>query len=123
MSMGYEQFLTRIIDEGIAAAKADYTEEKDAGKLKGSIAGFEACRGKSPAELKDVLAKAHERVTQAYLDNLDPVDYFEIRCFEAEVEWVCNCVSAILMNEGMPVIVPPTARGVMKAAEVVGVRE
>jgi hypothetical protein len=119
--MDYEQYLTRIVDEGIAAAKTDYTKESDKDRLKGSVEGFEACRGKSPAELKTLLVTASERVKQAYLDEAE--NYFEIRCYEAEVEWVCNCVSAILMHEGQPVIVPPTARGVMKAAEVVGVRE
>jgi hypothetical protein len=119
--MNYEQYLAQIIDEGVAAAKTDYTEERNKDKLKGSVEGFEACRGKSPAELKALLGETRERVKQAYLDEAE--NYFEIRCYEAEVEWVCNCVNAILMNEGQPIIVSPTARGMMKAAEVVGVRE
>ena len=37
--------------------------------------------------------------------------YWYARCFALEVEWVCNVVSAMLMNEGRPTIVTPTARG------------
>ena len=37
------------------------------------------------------------------------------------MEWTCNCVSAIMANSGMDPIVPPTARGFIKAAEVTSV--
>jgi len=38
------------------------------------------------------------------------------------MNWVCNVVSALLMNQGLSTIIQPTARGVLKAAEIVGVR-
>ena len=53
--MNYSEFLDRIIDEGKAAAIADYTKPRDADRLKGALEGFEACRGKLPHELKEVL--------------------------------------------------------------------
>lgn len=120
--MNYETFLTRIINDGIVAAKRDYAH--DPMKQKGAVAGFEACRGKSPAELAQLRHDAADATRKArFGDGSKPVDnYWEVRCFEAEVEWTCNCVSAVMSNEGLPTIVTPTARGFLKAAEVVGVK-
>lgn len=120
MAMTYDDFLTRIIDDGIEAAKADYTKPEQATHLKGAVAGFEACRGKPPAGLVILLGEAHKRTMEAYGE--DVLDYWERRCFELEVEWVTNCVSALLVNQGgLPLTsYHPTARGVMKAAEVLG---
>jgi hypothetical protein len=119
--MDYYELLNRIIDDGIAAAKEDYIEGP---KLEGSIEGFEACRDKLPEKLKMLLEQATAKTHQAMMDDsIANEDYWRIRCHEAEIEWVCNCISAALMNEGKPVIVQPTAGAVMKVAEIVGVAE
>lgn len=89
-------------------------------KLRGSVAGFEACRGQSLDGLRDVLEAAKTATRDAYAREAD--DYWWFRCYQLEVEWVCNVVSCVLMNEGLPTIVHPTARGMMTAAEIVGVR-
>ena len=121
--MNYESFLTQIVDRGIAAATADYGDEAP-NKLKGSIDGFDACRGLSPQQLIELLQKARNRANLSMqLD--EPIDlYWELRCYEMEVEWVCNVVSAALANEGQPPLLGylPTARGMMTAAEILGVR-
>jgi len=114
----YLSFLNRIIDDGISAAREDYAKKPD--KLQGSVEGFEACRGKTPPELAKILEEARRNTSKAHFDHAS--DYWKIRCFEAEVEWVCNCVSAILMNQNLPTIIPPTARAYIKAAEIVGVK-
>lgn len=120
--MEYLKYLEQIINDGIEAAKRDYAAPRQAAKLKGSIAGFEACRGLQPLEIAALLKRRQEMTRQAFCDRQRGSEsYWEIRCFEAEVEWVANCVSAVLMNQGLPVIVNPTARGVIKAAEIVGV--
>ena len=115
----YKQFLARVIDDGIAAARHDYAEPRNAQKLAGAIAGFEACRGLDPLQILDALIDANARADQAFRDRSD--DYWFHRCFALEVEWVANCLSAVLMNEGRPTIIPPTARGVFKAAQIIGV--
>ena len=129
--MSYEEFLNRIIDDGIEAAKTDYCRPSQQNKLEGSIAGFEACRKKTAGQchvegvvvaLADLLAEARKATLDAHMRREESEEYWRIRCYEAEVEWVCNCVSAVLINENRPCIIPPTARGVMKAAEIVGVR-
>lgn len=116
--MNYSEFLSRIIDDGIKAAEADYKDEL---KLKGAKAGFEACRGLQPDQLVGLLkdSELHTRVKRSECSD----DYWYWRCFELEVEWVVNCLSAILVNEGKRPLLPylPTARAMMKAVEVVGV--
>ena len=125
--MTYEEFLDRIINDGIAAAKADYKRPAQKAQLEGSIAGFEACREKGPSDLALLLGKAQANTHTAFRRvnerEISDEEYWKIRCFEAEVEWTCNCVSALtLSGSPWPPIVTPTARGVMKAAEIVGVK-
>lgn len=115
-----DSFLTRVIDDGIEAARRDYVFSPD--KLKGAVAGFEACRGKAPAELAELLAESRRNQAAAYFDST-LAHYWELTCYAAEVEWVCNVLSAALMNGGGDPIVPVTARGMMKAAGILGVRE
>jgi hypothetical protein len=115
--MTYLEFLSRVIDEGIAAAQHDYA--KDERKRSGSIAGFETCRNKTPDELKLLMESASVATRDAY-HNDDRKDYWWYRCYELEVEWVCNVVSAMLMNQKLPVIITPTCRGVMQAAKILG---
>ena len=126
----YQEFLERVIDDGIAAAKADYKDLKypmDKARLEGSIEGFEACRGKHPLDLQKLLWDARQKTQLAFHrvneKEISDDDYWKIRCFECEVEWTCNVVSAMLLNQRMAPLDPlmPTARGVMKCAEIVGV--
>lgn len=117
--MNYNQFLAKIISDGINAAKADYTSKSDKERLDGSIAGFEACRNKAPQELAILLNKATIECNEAFRE--DRPNYWYYKSYQLEVEWVCNCVSCALVNQGEAPIVTPTARGMMRAAEVLGV--
>lgn len=118
--MNYLEFLTRVIDEGIAAAIEDYGADKH--KRDGSVAGFEACRNKQPHELDELRRAASVATHDARCRKAQ--DYWWFRCYELEVEWVCNVVSVMLMNQGLPpVIVNPTCRGAMMAAGIIGVTD
>jgi len=127
--MDYESFLEKIINDGIAAAKEDYDDPRDKLRLEGSIEGFEACRGKTPEEIRKVFEKAtldtFHAMESVHNGEISHDEYWKIRCREAEVEWVANCVSAILVNSGKPALFVhlPTARAVLKTAEVVGVKK
>jgi len=121
--MDYNEFLKRVIDEGIEAAKADYTNESDKQNLEGSIAGFEACRDKTPTELIEVWKSANEKTNDAFHDQKD--NYWWFNCYKLEVEWVCNVISAMLFNEGytQPLLSwLPTVNGMKKAASIVGIK-
>lgn len=114
-------FINKVIDQGIVAAKADYTRPDEKRSLEGAIQGFEDCRGKSPAELRELLREANRAANERMFTE-DVTDYWYYRCRALEVEWVCNCVSAILINEGQDPLTGflPTCRGVMKAVEILG---
>lgn len=115
--MDYSAFLARVIEDGIEAVERDY--EDDPVKRKGAVEGFRACEGKTPTELAELLSAARNATQEAFTH--EAANYWEIRCFEAEVEWVCNVVSAALTNQGTVPIIPVTARGMMKAADILGV--
>ncbi len=106
--MEYAEFLNRIVDDGIEAARKSYAGRPD--KLRGAVAGFESCRGKSPDELKSALETAGRATQMARVCRAD--NYWETRCFEAEIEWVVNCIGAAMSHPGS------TVRGLMKAAEI-----
>lgn len=113
----YSEFLESVVNSGIEGAKADYCKPEDKDRLDGSIEGFEACRGKSPAELLSLLEVARKATMDAFHGQVS--NYWRIRSREAEVEWVCNVVSAALVNVGAIPIIQPTVRGVMQAARMV----
>lgn len=123
--MDYRQFLARVIDDGIEAVKKDYAGDspEQTQKREGSIQGFQECRERLPGSLYLLLNEANKEAHEKHAEQAE--DYWYWRCRAAEVEWVCNVVSALLVNEGcLPVASHfPTARGAMKAAEIVGVAE
>jgi hypothetical protein len=120
--MNLSNFLEKIIEDGIEAARADYIRPDQENLLKGSIQGFEGCRGKTPQELRDLYGEAMATSSRKSLEQADDYWYYQGRALE--IEWVCNCISAVLVNEGQDPLLGhlPTCRGVFKAAEVIGMQ-
>lgn len=118
--MTHTEFINAVIDKGIAAARRDYSHPSHSLKLSGAVAGFNACRDLSVDDLRLMWETAEIASRDARERGAN--DYWWYRCYAAEVYWICNCVSAVLHNQGLPTIVPPTARGLLCAAEIVGVR-
>lgn len=114
--MNYNDALTKIIDIGIEAAKRDYARQVQVQKRNGSLQGFGECCGLSVEGLAALLGNADARADIARRDQA--ADYWYWRCRQAEIEWVCNVISAMLMNEGLPVIIQPTARGLLMADRI-----
>ena len=125
-AMTYFEILNRIIDEGIAGARQDYNKPDQSSKLQGSIEGFDACRGRKVSELTMLLLSSEENSRRAYFANLKEIssidEYWRLQCFAAEIEWVCNVMSAVLETNGYPTIINPTVRGVMQATRIIGVK-
>jgi hypothetical protein len=141
--MTYEDLLARIIEDGIAEVRATYAdpkrtidddiitegsphyiEPKDVHRLAGALAGFEACRGKSLSELAAIYAQADQACVESRRVDIESNNaYWEKRYATLQIEWICNVVSAGLINNGKAPLLPwlPTARGVMKYSEIVGV--
>jgi len=124
--MDYKKFLERVIDDGIEAVKADYKEGDN--RREGSLQGFEDCRGKSPQELLALLMEARQKAQEVYWETQDgdqaAVDrYWHYQSRSLEIEWVCNSVSAAFANSGLAPLIPPTCRGALNAARILGVSE
>lgn len=117
--MNLKEFVDVVVDQGIEAVKRDYARPDQKKKRDGSIAGFEECRDKDPDELKLLLETAAIAREDARENDKD--GYWWYRCYEAEVEWVCNCVSVLLMQLNQPTIIIPTARAAIHASRIVGV--
>lgn len=112
--------LNQIIDDGIEAARSDYSQPKDKLKLDGSVAGFEACRGKPPATIQGLIVEFNDDATCKLMERAP--DYWYWRCRAAEVEWVANVLSNIMAAQGWEPIAMMTAGGAMKAAKIIGVK-
>jgi len=120
--MTYREFVTRIIIEGITelGIPADYSATE--ADCAGALAGYLACREcESAPELGILLAFArnkHAEVIAAPVPDATAC-VFAAR-FAQSVEWVCNCTSALLLNEGLQPLTRPTSRGIMKCSELLG---
>ena len=116
--MNLNDALNRIIDDGIEAAKRDYDEPDQEDQLKGAIQGFSECRGKNPQQIKALMLKARRDAQEAFHDAKDHYWFWRCRC--AEIEWVANVLSCIMVAQDWPAITIRSYRGMMKAAEIIG---
>lgn len=113
--IAFVDLLGVVIDEGIAAARQSYARPDQAHKLQGSIAGFEACRNLDAMALDALLLTERAASDELYRSRAGDDEFWTQRCKVAEIEWTANVMSAALMNTGLPVIVSPSARGVLCA--------
>jgi hypothetical protein len=121
----YNQLLDRIIADGIAEVHEAYADPKNHHKRDGAIEGFEACRGKSPADLVALWSEAEKIATQLVREHRenspedgDVTDYWRQRYKALQIEWVLNVVSA---GRRQPLVAHlPTLRGMQKYAQIVG---
>jgi hypothetical protein len=118
--MTLRTFIDEIIAQGTPVAETDYANRPE--ELESAKAGFEACRNKDVMQLKELLAasqkKENEAYTAAVLDSSKMVEFKKARAFSAEVNWVCNVLSAVLQEHKLTPIIPPTARGVLVAGDI-----
>lgn len=110
--MRFSQFQERIIDDAIAAAHAAYQEPRRSG----FIAGVESCRNKGFADLADELVAANT-AAHAATEAKHPREE-DALAYRAGVEWVCDCMSVIMKNQGMKPIVEPSKQAWVKAVSL-----
>lgn len=115
----YKQLLDRVISDGIVAARIDYADKPY--HLSGAVDGFEACRNKTVLEIIEIHKIAERQAREAHARSTD--DYWAKRCYVLEVEWILNVLSVGFTKLGFPPLLPhlPTARAVLKYADIVGV--
>jgi len=132
--MDYPEFLERVIRAGLASILTHEAITSRPERLEGSRAGFEACRGKSPEELAELLKTTREEclsLRRNLPDGAAPRElglYWRKRYFEVQVEHVANTVAARILVSDEPAwrshyskLFPrdlPTMRGADNAARV-----
>lgn len=112
--------LNFTIDDGIESLREQLTGRIDRMRFEGGRDGFEACRGKEPHEIVELLAAATMRREEAR--QASAPDYWYHRYFEVQIEYVASVMSVALMQHGLPPIATVTARSVIRYAEIVGVK-
>lgn len=117
----YNQLLDRVITEGITEVREAYADSKEHHKRDGAIEGFEACRGRTPADLVALWTEAESNCRGLSANNVQ--GYWKQRYKALQIEWVCNVISVGLVSSGQPPLLGhlPTARGAMKYASIIGV--
>lgn len=119
--MGFTRhdLLMAVIDDGITEIPLAYPRPDQAMKREGAIAGFEACRTLDDHGLVTLLRDARENTRSAMERRAS--DYWWHRMFEAQVEWTLNVLSAAMSANGLEPLTGHTARGMLKAADILGV--
>jgi hypothetical protein len=85
---------------------------------------FEDCRGKTPSELLELLRVARERADRKFIETQEDdkagVDaYWFVQSRALEIQWVCNCVGAMLVQQGVGFDMSlVTCRGMLKALDI-----
>lgn len=113
--MRLSEFTTRIIEDAIVSAHDGHKNEM---ARCGAIAGLEACRGLEPHQLGELLKAANTAAVHARRQRHPRT--IEAVAFRAEILWVCEVLSVVMDNQGMPPLVDPTPQAYLKAAEVTG---
>lgn len=115
--MKLSQFIGRIVEGSRIAVHTAYRHDES--KWTGAMAGLEACWDMTPSQLLILLDAA--KIAQARAEKLDHNRVEEIRAFRYEVEWVCDCVSVVLLNQGQTPLIEPSVNAYAKVADIVGV--
>ena len=118
MPMSHIDLLNAVIDDGMTEIPIAYPRPDQADKREGALAGFEACRGLDDTALVALLEKA-QVATRTAMTSQD-ARYWWHRMYEAQIEWTLNVISAARHAHGMPTLIAPTARGMTKAVDILG---
>jgi hypothetical protein len=111
------QFIRAICHEGIREVETVYGADDQ--RRQGAIDAFnEMLLTKTPDDIFHALQEAAAETEKARNENSPAYWYWRYR--HLQIEWVGNVVSVLLQAEGLPVIVPPTYRGLLRAKSILG---
>jgi hypothetical protein len=114
--MKLSDVIGRVIEDAMVSARRTYANDEP--KRTGALAGLSECRGKTTDELGVLLHGA--RLAATTTARQGNVRHWEVAAFAAEVQWVCECASAVMKDQGMVPLVQPTPAATLKVMEIVG---
>lgn len=118
--MNYQEFLRALVEDSVRIITEEWKQMDDPllhCMLEGGRAGALACRDKSPPELNKLLQRARGVHRSAFHSTIRS-RYWRITYFLHEVEWICNVISFVLVNQDMQPIVRPTIKAAKTAARI-----
>ena len=117
--MGRQDLLNAIVDDGETSVRSTYVAIDQRAKLEGSLEGFAGCRMLGDDALLELARSAEAEVEEARREQSPR--YVRLRWRQLQIDWVLNVLSAAYHAHGRPPLVAPTARGMAKAADILGV--
>jgi hypothetical protein len=111
--MELNEFITQVVDRGLKAAV-----KSPGSRAKGTISGFEACRGRNVDELRLLYDQA---VVVRNLANETGHTYWALQGYMMAMYHVCACVSVMMSHAGQKVIVVPDHDAIRTTTAVLGV--
>lgn len=116
IQLEYREFMEQVIEISTEAARRDYTKPEQRMMLLGSLQGFKKClRIDGPKELWDLMNLTYQ-MSRKHQGRHKSHWFF--RCQVAEIEWVANVMSVVLIEGNHRPILSPTLQGYNMARRV-----
>lgn len=120
------EFLNFLLDDALEEARLRTASPSDAMGFKAAEVALAECRDAMLATDREMPEKLGRLLREARLDAeassaAGSSDHWFWFCREAQIEWIAEVVSVVLMQGRLPTIVPPTKGAAIAAAVILGV--
>lgn len=112
------EVLHLLVEDGIEETRHAQSEPGRQGLRRGATDAYEACRGREPGELSDLLAAAAIARVEGARRDADDLDY--LTGYETAVEFVAAVMSCAFEYHRLPPITRITLKARMRYAAIVG---
>ena len=113
------ELVETAIEDAIEEVRLRFSKPAQKLRLDGAMEGFGACRGLGAEGLKALERDAAASTLSAMNHDKDRYWYWRER--QLSIEWIRNVLGAARLNAGLPPLADVTARGMAKAAAILGV--
>lgn len=118
--MDRQDLLNAIVDDAMYEMRTTLLRPDQRNKLDGGMRGLEECRMLDDEGLLRLRRQADADLDQACEDRRP--DWLWHRWRLVQIDWVLNVLSCALVANGRPPIAGHTQRGMLKVADILGVR-
>ncbi len=116
------EFLEFLLDDALEDARERASRLRDALAFAAVERALAECRAALVGDLRqglaDLLLQAREDARAALVADQPDRWFWFVR--EAQVEWIAEVVSVLLLQHGLPTVVPPGRGAALEAARLVG---